>query len=59
MSYQETDINDFIIKGLLFLAVVGNIILQLTIQLYQNELVQFINQILHMNMCWGKFENKL
>ena len=57
MLYQKKDINDFILNGIFFLAIVANIIIQLTVVLYKNELVQLINQILHINLCWGKFVN--
>ena len=54
MLFQKQDINDLLLNGLFFLDVVGNITFQLTVQLYQKEFVQLINQTLHMNLCWGK-----
>ena len=55
--FQKTDINHLIINGIFFLANFGNIICHLTVRLYKKELVQLINQILHVNMCWGEYIN--
>ena len=54
--YQNNSINDLILNGIFFLVIVTNIIFQLTVWLYQTELVQFINEILHINSCWGQFK---
>ena len=53
MLFQKDDINEFIMSGIFFIATFANIVFQLTILFYQNELTQLINQILQMNSCWG------
>ena len=55
--FQKNDINELIINGISVLGILANITNQLTVGLYKNELVQLINGILHMNLCWGKFMN--
>ena len=53
MMFEEGDINKLILNGIFLMFIVINICFQLTILLYQTELVQLINQTLHMNSCWG------
>ena len=55
MVFQKNNINEVILNGLFLIVIVGNIIFQLTICLYQTELVQLINQTLLMNSCWGTY----
>ena len=58
MLFQKVDINEFILNGLFFITIVGNVVFQLTILLYRTQLVQLVNQILQMNLCWGKHKTE-
>ena len=57
MLFQQNDVNELIINGILVLGILANITNQLTVQLYKNELVQLVNGTLHMNLCWGNCIN--
>ena len=54
MMFQTKHINELILSTIFVLSISGTIVFQLSIWLYQTELVQLINQIFHMNSCWGK-----
>ena len=54
--YQNNDINDLILNGIFFLVIINNIIFQLSVWLYQTELVLLTNEVLHINSYWGQYK---
>ena len=55
MLLQIKDINGLILGGMILICCLGNVVFQITIWMYQAELTQLINQVLHMNLSWGKY----